>query len=104
MSLVLLSNLPPDGNPNGLIDGPKGTQFYKTGSFYKINYTGSVPSGWQDVVIQPFNIPGYYLTDEDIKLLNPEPNSFLYIKNTHSGTKIGWTLLATKSPFVKSNS
>ena len=100
MSIIVYSNPVTDGNPNGAIDAPKGAQFYKTGSFYKINYSGSLASGWQNVNFVPFNVSGYYLTDEDIKLLNPDTGSFLYVKTTAMGSKTGWTLLSNKSPFV----
>jgi hypothetical protein len=100
MSIIVYDNPSFDGDPNGSIDGPKGSQFYKTGSFYKINYSGSIPSGWQDVYFQPFNIQGYYLTNDDVKLINQSTGSFLYVKTTGTGSKTGWSLLSTKSPFI----
>lgn len=100
MSIIVINTAGYFGDPNNVLDGPKGSQFYKTGSFYKINYSGSLASGWQNVNFVPFNVSGYYLTDEDIKLTNPDTGSFLYVKTTKVGNKNGWKLLSNKSPFV----
>lgn len=92
MSLIFDESIPPTGNPEGILDGPNGTQFYKTGSFYSINYTGS----WENVYFQQYKLGGYYLTNEDIAIMTVATGSFLYVKTTNVGNLNGWVLLSNK--------
>ena len=56
MSIIIRNTTGYFGDPNNVLDGPKGSQFHKTGSFYKINYSGSVASGWEDVYFKQFGM------------------------------------------------
>jgi hypothetical protein len=101
MSIIIKNTIGIYGDPNNILDGPKGSQFYKTGSFYKINYSGSVASGWENVYFQKFGIPTYAITSEDASLNQTATGSFLYLKTTKIGNKNGWKLLANKSPTIR---
>ena len=59
--IVIYDKPPANGNPNGVLDGPKGSLFFKKGTFYKINYSGSNSPDWKDLYFQPYNIPSYFL-------------------------------------------
>ena len=101
MSIIVINTAGYFGDPNNVLDGPEGSQFYKTGSIYKINYSGSVASGWEDVYFQPLGIPTYAITSEDLSVGQTGTGSFLYVKTTKIGNKNGWTLLSNKSPFLQ---
>jgi len=100
MSIIIRNTAGYFGDPNNVLDGPKGSQFYKTGSFYKINYSGSVASGWEDVYFKQLGIPTYSITSEDLALNQINTGSFLYVKTTKIGNKNGWKLLSNKSPTI----
>ena len=98
--IVIYDKPPANGNPNGVLDGPKGSLFFKKGTFYKINYSGSDSPDWRDLYFQPYNIPSYFLIDDDIQLVEkPSTGSYLYSKTTNIGVNTGWVLLSYKSPF-----
>ena len=97
--VVIYDKPPANGNPNGVIDAPKGSLFFKKGSFYKINYSGSNSTDWKNLYFQPYNIPSYFLTDDDVQLIIPDTGSYLYNKTTESGIFTGWVFLSNKSPF-----
>ena len=101
MSIAYYTFPAKDGNPDGLIDGPAGTQFIKEGRFYKLNYSGSVASGWLDVNFIPTPIPDYFKTDADNVISAESTGSFLYVKTSPIGTPYGWKLLSNKSPFIR---
>lgn len=95
MSDVIITASPdPMGNPNGIFDGPKNSKFYKTGSFYKINYYEG--DGWQDVYFKEFGYSDIYLNSDDTAIMNSYTGSYLYVKTTGKGTKTGWVLSAEK--------
>ena len=101
MNIILNASIGPDGNPNGIIDAPKSALFYKSGSFYSINYSGSDSPNWDRVYFQSFRNSKYYLTDRDIGLTDAATGSFLYLKTTNSKNLNGWLLLGNKQPFIK---
>lgn len=101
MSIIIKNTVGFYGDPNNVLDGPKGSQFYKTGSFYKINYSGSLAAAWEDVYFQKFGIPTYSITSEDVSLNQTATGSFLYLKTTKIGNKSGWKLLSNKSPTIR---
>ena len=103
MSIIIRNTVGYYGDPNNVLDGPKGSQFYKTGSLYKINYSGSVASGWENLYFQQLGIPTYAITSEDLSLDQTATGSFLYVKTTKIGNKNGWTLLANKSPLIRTS-
>ena len=103
MSIIIRNTVGYYGDPNNVLDGPKGSQFYKTGSLYKINYSGSVASGWEDVYFQQLGIPTYSITSEDLSLNQISTGSFLYVKTTKIGNKNGWTLLSNKSLLIRTS-
>lgn len=100
MSITYNASIPKDGNPEGIIDAPKGTWFHKTGSFYKQNNTGSFHSSWENVYFKPYSSPNYYLTAEDMPLLTVNTGSYLYVKNSVLGTRYGWAFVSYKTPFL----
>lgn len=93
-----------NGNPNGLLDGPKNTLFYKSGSFYNINYSGSVANGWQPAYFIPIGLPQYFITEADMLLSQGQTGSFLYVKTTDEGSKTGWKLLSNVGPLIYNRS
>lgn len=100
MSSISYNNrIPSDGNPEGIVDAPKGALFHKTGSFYKVNHSGSVATGWVNVYFNPPQQARYFLTAADISLLSVDSGSWLYTKTTAQGTAYGWTLLSKETPF-----
>lgn len=99
MSITYSNKLPSNGSPEGIIDAPKGALFHKTGSFYKLNNSGSSAAGWVDVYFVPYSVPNYYLTAGDISLLTVDSGSWLYTKTTPQGTTYGWELLSRGTPF-----
>ena len=103
MSIIIRNTIGYFGDPNNVLDGPKGSQFYKTGSLYKINYSGSVASGWENLYFQQLGIPTYSITSEDLSLNQISTGSFLYVKTTKIGNKNGWTLLSNKSPLIRTS-
>ena len=103
MSIIIRNTVGYYGDPNNVLDGPKGSQFYKTGSLYKINYSGSVASGWENLYFQQLGIPTYSITSEDLSLNQISTGSFLYVKTTKIGNKNGWTLLSNKSPLIRTS-
>jgi hypothetical protein len=94
MDVIFYSSPAYDGNPNGIINAQKGTQFYKSGSFYKINYEGADPSSWQNVRFVAISYPKYLITTQDDAITQYSTGSYLYIKSTNKGSSLGWTLLA----------
>lgn len=94
MDVIFYSSPAYDGNPDGIIDAPKGAQFYKSGSFYKINYSGSVSPNWQNVRFIAISSPAYVLSPQDEIVTQYSTGSYLYVKSTNKGTTKGWTLLA----------
>jgi hypothetical protein len=71
MSLYIKRNPPPDGNPNGIVYAPEGALFFKTGSFYRLKYSGSSQNGtWENVFFQPTTKNFVYRTVEDVELLS----------------------------------
>lgn len=101
MSLYINRNPAPDGNPNGIIDAPLGALFYKTGSFYMLNASGSGVGTWEDVFFQPTSKPFIFRTEQDIVLLKKiQTGSFLYAKTTNSLYNTGWKFISNKSPFI----
>ena len=102
MDIIINGSLNSKGDPNGVVDAPKSSLFYKTGSFYKINYTGSYSTNWQNVFVRSFGIPNFAVTVEDLKIQAVETGSFFYVKTTNEGNLQGWVLLANKTPFIPS--
>jgi hypothetical protein len=100
MSIIYTTNIPPDGNPEGLVDAPQGALFYKNNNFYKLNTSGSVCNAWESVQFQPSSVSSYYLTQTDTQLLSYYTGSYLYVKNTIAGTPYGWTLLSNAPLFI----
>ena len=101
MSLYINRNPAPDGDPNGMIDAPVGALFFKTGSFYVLNISGSAGGSWEDVFFQPTSKPFIFRTEQDIRLLNQiETASFLYIKTTNNLYNTGRKFIGNKSPFI----
>ena len=92
MDIILKASLDSKGNPNGVIDAPKAALFYKTGSFYKINYSGSNSTNWEQVYINSLGISSFAVTLEDIRVQTVETGSFLYLKTTNIGNLYGWVL------------
>jgi len=82
MSQYINRNPAPDGDPNGIIYAPNGALFFKTGSFYVLNTSGSSGGNWQDVFFQPTSKPFIFRTEQD--------NSY----NT------GWKFVSNKTPFI----
>lgn len=105
MSLYIKRNPPPDGNPEGIIYAPQGALFFKTGSFYKLKYSGSNPSGdWENVRFGPTTNNFIYRTSADIDLLKRiETGSFLYIKSTSQSSNTGWKFVSSKPLFITSS-
>ena len=103
MSIIIRNTAGYFGDPNNVLDGPEGSQFHKTGSIYKINYSGSVASGWEDVYFKQLGIPTYAITSEDLALNQTDTGSFLYVKTTNIGNKNGWKLLSNKSPLIRTS-
>jgi hypothetical protein len=100
MSLIINKAPPPDGNPEGILNAPLNALFFKTGSFYKINNSGSDAIGWDDVYFSYFYGPFSMRTAQDIELLeNIELGTYLYVKTTEQVYNTGWKLLSKKSPF-----
>jgi hypothetical protein len=102
MSLFIKRNPPPDGNPNGIIYAPQGALFFKTGSFYKINYSGSKHNGvWENVFFRRTTTNFVYKTLEDVELLRQiETGSFFYVKNTSEISNTGWKFVSNKRPLT----
>lgn len=100
MDIILTTSVGPNGDPNGAIDAPKSALFYKSGSFYKINYSGSSSHNWQNVYLKNMSIPSYARTSEDVNLQASNTGSFLYLKTTNGGNSNGWILLSNKRPTI----
>lgn len=100
MSIVVYRKPKYNGDPNGLLDGPKNTLFHKKGKFYKINYSGSLAPIWQPVYFVQTMLPNFMLTAKDKELLIQNTGSYLYVKTSNLGSKSGWTLLAEKDPTI----
>lgn len=101
MSQYINRNPAPDGDPNGIVYAPEGALFFKTGSFYVINTSGSSVPNWQSVFFEPTSKPFIFRTEQDIRLLNQiETGSFLYIKTTSNLYNTGWKFVSNKSPFI----
>jgi len=94
MSISYNHKIPADGNPEGIVDAPLGACFYKNGSFYKVNYSGSAAAGWVSAYFKSSTTPNYFLTSADIALLAMDTGSYLYTKTTPQGTPYGWTLIS----------
>lgn len=101
MSQYINRNPTPDGDPNGIIYAPNGALFFKTGSFYVLNTSGSSGGNWQDVFFRPTSNPFIFRTEQDIALLTRiETGSFLYIKTTDNSYNTGWKFVSNKTPFI----
>ncbi len=98
MSITYNAKIPADGNPDGIVDAPKGALFHKNGAFYKVNKSGSGATTWESVYFKAYSGPNYYLTDADMQLLLASTGSYLYTKNTIEGTPYGWAFLSNLSP------
>jgi len=66
MSIIINRSLDAYGNPNGVIDAPKAALFYKTGSFYKINYSGSNSTNWEQVYVKTIGYPQFAISEQDL--------------------------------------
>jgi hypothetical protein len=97
MSITYNQKIPADGNPDGIVDGPKGAMFHKNGVYYKVNKTGSLGGSWESVFFISYNVPDYYLTDADIQLLEVNTGSYLYTKDSIEGDLYGWKFLGQNS-------
>ena len=99
MSLYINRNPAPNGDPNGIIYAPAGALFLKTGSFYKINNSGSNGGTWETVFFQQTKDPFLFRTLRDIGLLKRvQTGSFLYVKTTTKLYDTGWKLVSNKTP------
>jgi hypothetical protein len=101
MSLIFNTYIPSDGNPNGILDGPKNSLFYKSGSFYKINYDGVNSTTWQNVYFTEYKNSVYTLTEQDVSILTKLSGAFLYVKRTPKGNLKGWELLKKANVFIQ---
>lgn len=82
MDVIFYSSPKFDGNPNGIIDAPQGAQFYKSGSFYKINYGGAKEPLWQNVKFIALSANQYTLTNQDNNVTQYSTGSYLYVKSS----------------------
>ena len=99
-TITYIARIPPTGNPDGIIDAPSGALFFKDGPFYKVNYSGSIASGWAIAEFKAYTTPDYYLGADDVQLLTVDSGTALYTKTSISGTPYGWALLSNESPFI----
>lgn len=97
---VFINRAPPvSGDPNGVIYAPKDALFFKSGSFYKINYSGSYGNDWQNLFFKKSVYSKYFYTLLDTALIKKiDTGSYLYVKTTNELSNTGWKLVSNKSP------
>jgi hypothetical protein len=94
-NITIKGTIPSNGNPEGLVAADVGALFYKSGSFYKINYVGMSSSLWQNVVFDPFGKNRIFVTEEDLASIPTASNeSMIYVKDTESSS-FGWKFLTS---------
>jgi hypothetical protein len=95
-NVVVKGMIPSDGNPEGLVEAPKGALFHKSGSIYKVNYEGMDSANWRNIFFIPYDKARIFWTVEDVgRIPTPSTGSAVYEKEIDGG-KLGWRFLSDK--------